>query len=576
MEGRTCRGHGAARLRPRWSGPAPCSSGAGPAPPSGRRPATEAGPAAVSTARKGQRGSRRHEQDELRVPGRAGQIARDKGISVETLLDALANALVAAYKRRPDAAEEAVVTIDPESGEIRVYGQELDEDGNVIREWDDTPDDFGRIAAQTAKQVILQRIREVERDIKYEEYAGREGDIVTGIVQQTDNRYTLLDLGKVEALLPQAEQVPYERYEHGARLKAYIVEVRKTTKGPQIVVSRTHPGLSSGCSSSRCPRSPPAWSRSRPRPASPATAPRSPSGRTTPTSTRSGPASGRVARGCAWSPTSCAASGSTSCRSPTTRWSSIQAALQPARVREVRLDDETGTATVVVSDYQLSLAIGKEGQNARLAARPHRLADRHQERDPAGRRGGRLRGEEWAEGEWVENEAGEMVWKPAEGGEAISADEWSTPPHGRRRRRRPADGEDDAAAAGRGRPIDGTRRPAPDAAEERTGRCRPEGDAPATAARPAGRRRGDAEEQAHSAPLRTCVGCRRRRRPTGWSGSPAARRELAVGRPARARGLAVPGSTGVLERAERRRAFERALRAPVAPEAVPPRERWAS
>ena len=88
-----------------------------------------------------------------------------------------------------------------------------------------------------------QRIREAERDLKYEEYAGREGDIVTGIIQQSDNRYTLLDLGKVEALLPQAEQVPYERYEHGARLKAYIVEVRKTTKGPQIVVSRTHPGL---------------------------------------------------------------------------------------------------------------------------------------------------------------------------------------------------------------------------------------------------------------------------------------------------------------------------------------------
>ena len=172
-----------------------------------------------------------------------GQIARDKGISVDTLLDALANALVAAYKRLPDSAEEAVVTIDPDNGEIKVYGQELDLEGNVIREWDDTPEDFGRIAAQTAKQVIMQRIREVERDMKYDEYAGREGDIVTGIVQQTDNRYTLLDLGKVEALMPQAEQVPYERYEHGTRLKAYIVEVRKTTKGPQIVVSRTHPGL---------------------------------------------------------------------------------------------------------------------------------------------------------------------------------------------------------------------------------------------------------------------------------------------------------------------------------------------
>src|SRR5947208_11894461 len=170
-------------------------------------------------------------------------IEREKGISVEVLLEALANALVSAYKRMPKAAEEAFVTIDPDTGEMHVYAQDLDEDGNVTREWEDTPSDFGRIAAQTAKQVILQRIREAEREMKYEEYAGREGDIVTGIIQQGDSRYTLLDLGKVEALLPQAEQVPYERYEAGARVKAYIVEVRKTTKGPQIVVSRTHPGL---------------------------------------------------------------------------------------------------------------------------------------------------------------------------------------------------------------------------------------------------------------------------------------------------------------------------------------------
>ena len=182
-------------------------------------------------------------QDSIDFLDALQQIAKDKGISVDTLLDALADALVAAYKRLPNAAEEAVVTVEPDTGEIKVYGQELDEDGNVVREWDDTPKDFGRIAAQTAKQVMTQRIREAERDLKYEEYAGREGDIVTGIIQQSDNRYTLLDLGKVEALLPQAEQVPYERYEHGARLKAYIVEVRKTTKGPQIVVSRTHPGL---------------------------------------------------------------------------------------------------------------------------------------------------------------------------------------------------------------------------------------------------------------------------------------------------------------------------------------------
>ncbi len=124
------------------------------------------------------------------------QIAKDKGISVDVLLDALANALVAAYKRMPGAAEEAVVTIEPDSGEIRVYGQELDEEGAVVREWDDTPKDFGRIAAQTAKQVIFQRLREAERDLKYEEYAGREGDIVTGIIQQSDNRYTLLGPGQ--------------------------------------------------------------------------------------------------------------------------------------------------------------------------------------------------------------------------------------------------------------------------------------------------------------------------------------------------------------------------------------------
>ena len=247
-----------------------------------------------------------------------GQIARDKGISVETLLDALANALVAAYKRRPDAAEEAVVTIDPESGEIRVYGQELDEDGNVTREWDDTPDDFGRIAAQTAKQVILQRIREVERDLKYEEYAGREGDIVTGIVQQTDNRYTLLDLGKVEALLPQAEQVSYERYEHGARLKAYIVEVRKTTKGPQIVVSRSHPGSDQAAVRARGPRDllrgggdqgGCTRARAPDEDRGVVERPERGSGRCLRGSTR--------ARGCGWSPTSSAASGSTWCRSRT-------------------------------------------------------------------------------------------------------------------------------------------------------------------------------------------------------------------------------------------------------------------
>ncbi len=354
-----------------------------------------------------------------------GQIARDKGISVETLLDALANALVAAYKRSPDSAEEAVVTIDPESGEIRVYGQELDEEGNVVREWDDTPDDFGRIAAQTAKQVILQRIREVERDLKYEEYAGREGDIVTGIVQQTDNRYTLLDLGKVEALLPQAEQVSYERYEHGARLKAYIVEVRKTTKGPQIVVSRSHPGLIKRLFELEVPEISSGAVEIK-------AAAREPGHRTKIAVWSNDPNIDPVG--------ACVGARGSRVRMVTNELRGervdvvpfsddpvelIQSALAPARVREVRLDDQTGTATVVVSDYQLSLAIGKEGQNARLAARlTGWRIDIKSETQLAEEEAG-YNGEEWAEGEWVENEAGEMVWQPAEGGEAVSASEWT-------------------------------------------------------------------------------------------------------------------------------------------------------
>ena len=171
-------------------------------------------------------------------------LAADKGISAETLMGALADALESAYQKMPNAREFAWVTIDPESFDIRVWARELDDDGDPVGpELDVTPDNFGRIAAQTTRQVMTQRLREVDREMKYEEYAGREGDIVTGIIQQSDSRYTLLDLGRVEALLPQSEQVNYERPEPGERVKAYIVEVRKTVKGPQIVVSRTHPGL---------------------------------------------------------------------------------------------------------------------------------------------------------------------------------------------------------------------------------------------------------------------------------------------------------------------------------------------
>jgi N utilization substance protein A len=324
----------------------------------------------------------------------------------------------------PNAAEEAVVTIDPDSGDIRVYGQELDEDGNVVREWDDTPKDFGRIAAQTAKQVMTQRIREAERDLKYEEYAGREGDIVTGIIQQSDNRYTLLDLGKVEALLPQAEQVPYERYEHGARLKAYIVEVRKTTKGPQIVVSRTHPGLIKRLFELEVPEISSGVVEIK-------AAAREPGHRTKIAVWSNDPNVDPVG--------ACVGARGARVRMVTNELRGekvdivpfsdeprefVMRALQPAKVKEVHLDDLTGTATVVVHDFQLSLAIGKEGQNARLAARlTGWRIDIKSETQIAEEEA--YNNQEWAEGEWVENEAGEMVWQPAEGGEAVSAEQWS-------------------------------------------------------------------------------------------------------------------------------------------------------
>ena len=220
-------------------------------------------------------------------------LAVDKGISIDTLFGALADAFESAYKRLPDSQEYAWVIIDPDTGEVRVMAQALDDDGVPEgEEFDVTPpaEVWGRVAAQTMKQVMNQRIREAEREMKYEEYAGREGDIVTGIIQQTDARYTLLDLGRVEALMPQAEQVPYERPEPGARVKAYIVEVRKTAKGPQIVTSRTHEHV-----------------------------PRSLCCRTIPTSIPLAHASARAALAFVWSSTNFVAKRSTSFPSPMNR-----------------------------------------------------------------------------------------------------------------------------------------------------------------------------------------------------------------------------------------------------------------
>ena len=356
-------------------------------------------------------------------------LAAEKGMSTEVLLEAVANGLESAYKRMPEAADDAYVVID-EMFNIRVIAQEIDEEGNVVQEWDDTPENFGRIAAQTARQVLTQRIREVERDMKYDEYAGREGDIVTGIIQQNDARYTLLDLGRVEALLPQSEQVPYERPEPNSRLKAYIVEVRKTAKGPQIVVSRTHPGLirelfklevpeiSDGIVEMRaCAREP---------------------GHRTKIAVWSNDANVDPVGACVGARGARVRQVVNELRGEKIdivpfsedQHDFVAKALSPAKVREVRFHEMEGVAEVIVPDHQLSLAIGREGQNARLAARltgwridiksDVQLAEEEAAYEEA------YEDQEWAEGEWVTDpETGEQTWVPADGGEAMTAGEWS-------------------------------------------------------------------------------------------------------------------------------------------------------
>ncbi|MGF1665799.1 MAG: transcription termination factor NusA [Acidimicrobiia bacterium] len=296
-------------------------------------------------------------------------LERERGVPVDTILDALANALVSAYKRSPGAAEEARVTIDPDTGEIYVYAQELDEEGNVVREWEDTPEDFGRIAAQTAKQVIAQRLREAKRDQVFDVYEGREGDLITGIVQQVDNRYVILDLGDAEALMPGSERIPYERLDRGNRIKALILEVRNDAKGPQIVVSRSHPDLVRRLLELEVPELVDGTIEI-------VAIAREP-GHRTKIAVSSNDANVDPKGACV------GARGSrvrqvvnelrgekvdvVQYRDDTGQF--IAEALGPAKVKDVIIDRDTMTAQVIVSEHQLSLAIGKEGQNARLAAR---------------------------------------------------------------------------------------------------------------------------------------------------------------------------------------------------------------
>src|SRR6187397_2695706 len=341
-------------------------------------------------------------------------IEREKGIEAGTLIAALEDALLAAYKKTPGAARHATVELDDE-GEFRVFALDIPEDlearlldeareraidelerieeetgekqhtlivddeldldweqvpDDLVDKSDVTPSDFGRIAAMTAKQVIQQRIREAERAMMYEEYIDRQGEVVTGIVQQAgDRNNVLVDLGKVEALLPRSEQVDGERYEQGSRIKAVITEVRSGTKGPQVILSRRDPELIKTLFELEVPEIADGLVEIR-------GVAREPGYRSKiaveshvqgvdPVGACVGPRGSRVRmvvselRGekidiIPWNP-------------EPARF--VAKALSPARVREVYLDDEGREATVVVPDDQLALAIGKEGMNARLAAR---------------------------------------------------------------------------------------------------------------------------------------------------------------------------------------------------------------
>jgi len=174
-------------------------------------------------------------------------IEREKEISFDTIIDTLETALLTAYKHTPHSMPHARVSIDRKSGDVTVWAQEFGPDGVLVEEFDDTPTDFGRVAAMTARQVILQRLRDAEHDQTFGEYSGREGDIVTGVIQadaQASLRgLVLVDIGKLEAILPQSEQVPGEQYTHGTRLKCYVVGVTRGMRGPQVTLSRTHPNL---------------------------------------------------------------------------------------------------------------------------------------------------------------------------------------------------------------------------------------------------------------------------------------------------------------------------------------------
>jgi transcription termination/antitermination protein NusA len=318
-------------------------------------------------------------------------LVREKDVSFETVVEAIESALLAAYQHTEGAEPHARIELDRKTGEVRVFAQELDESGAVEREWEDTPTGFGRIAAMTAKQVIMSRLRDAQHESTYGEWAGKEGDVVSGVIQAhagvRPDGPVFVDLGGgVEAVLPPPEQVPGESYVHGERLRCLVVQVHKGMRGPQITVSRTHPNLVRRLFAMEVPEIADGTVE--------ICAVAREAGHRTKIAVRSKVAAVR-ARG------ACIGQMGARVRAVVTElhgekidivdWDADAArfvanALSPAQVSSVTVVDAAAKAArVVVPDFQLSLAIGREGQNARLAARlTCWRIDIRPDREPAG------------------------------------------------------------------------------------------------------------------------------------------------------------------------------------------------
>lgn len=298
-------------------------------------------------------------------------LERDKDIPLDVLVQALEEAILNAYAKTASPVKGARVVLDRKSGTVTVLAPELDPEGNVLGEYEDTPEGFGRVAAATARQVIFQRLREAEDEQKFGHFAAKEGDIVMGVVQQDrDSRTVRVDLGPIEAIMPLAEQVPNEQYTHGKRIRVYVVSVRREARGPQVVVSRTHPNLVQRLFKLEVPEIESgvieikAVAREAGHRTKIAVVSHDPN--VSAKGACIGPMGSRVRSVMAelngekidiidWSE-----DGATF----------VKEALSPAKVASVTVTDQFAKAArVIVPDYQLSLAIGREGQNARLAAR---------------------------------------------------------------------------------------------------------------------------------------------------------------------------------------------------------------